>query len=1004
MQRTLPRWKRLAFHLTMLCCLCSVSTIGQFRYQFTAVAGTYSNLSNGNDALDDDYDNALSGLVNIGFSFSYNCNTYTNFRASSNGFISLGDNTTQNMSVNNLTITGNGPIIAPLWDDLRLSTSGVTYRTTGSSPNRTCTIQWSAVRWGSGASSTGGISFQIKLYETSNIIEFIYSQNSGSLNNPSASIGISGGSINTDFYSVSGNNTSAVATYGTETSNISQKPNTGMVYRWTPLDMGFLSGTATQAVTSNISRCNNLLQQVIGVEINTQGCRNAINLTQFRISMAGTTNIADVSGIHIYYTGKSNAYSPVQEFNAATITPAAGTINVTGSQQLLTGVNYFWIAYDIKYSATAGNVVDATCTQVTLAGFSQNITPSSPTGSRSIVDCPRAPGGITNSSLWLKANLGAGSTNNTKLPTWNDQSGLSRHAANANANNQPTYYDNAGKNLNYNPVVEFDEADQDKDYADFLDIAYTGVLSGGNNPYEVYAVIVPGVKNLSTPGKFLFSGAAGANNFNAFDVRSNYSINDSWNMNDLIVSNTWAVDSILMLTFDYNYLQREAFKSGTSLGTRVSSTERTSLNGNGAIAYQRSGNLEFYDGGIAEIITFANTTHSTIPRYKVESYLATKYGVTLSHDYLSSTGTTIWSRSLNSSYNNNIIGLARDNTSALLQKQAKSTVGRSDILRLHIGPSLSVNQANNTGGFTATDTSFFMVGHNGGVPLNLGNEDKPTGICCRLEREWLVQKTNFTNTTVTLVFDFTAITPGTIPMNAADLRLLVDDDGDFSNAQALNTPTVTITAAASVATITVPVAQFNSRPYFTLGSVSFNTVLPLDITSFTGLCRGEEAQLRWTAAGEMPNDIIIERSADKHTFSTVGSVKKNVTGSYSWTDRSPLPGAAYYRLKAIGEQGGIRYSAIATVAGCNTKTVQFSTNPVTDVSTLMLQLPQTSQGEITVFDMVGRRIDVPGLTGKRSFTRGVHYLPVHVPGTVTGWYTLHVVLNGERQAFRLLKK
>ncbi len=77
---------------------------------------------------------------------------------------------------------------------------------------------------------------------------------------------------------------------------------------------------------------------------------------------------------------------------------------------------------------------------------------------------------------------------------------------NANADHQPRFYDNASKNLNFNPVVEFDEAAQDANYADFMDIASNGILPDGNTPYEVYAVIVPGAGNLTTPGSSCLPG------------------------------------------------------------------------------------------------------------------------------------------------------------------------------------------------------------------------------------------------------------------------------------------------------------------------------------------------------------------------------------------------------------------------------------------------------------------------------------------------------------------
>ncbi len=943
----------------------------------------------------------MSNATNIGFDFEFNCVTYTQFRASSNGFISLGNSTTNSFATNDLSITGNGPIIAPLWDDLQTGTAGVTYLVSGSAGSRVLTVEWRTLRWNRNA---GGwvISFQAKLYEGTNVIEFCYTPSGTNVNSGSASIGISGDRVASDFYSVSGINGTTVATYGTQTSNINTKPATNTLYRFTPANQIYISSTVTQ-VTGDVSRCNTQQIPIICLKVDTRGCESARTVTEIRMNMSGTGSLGNIADAHIYYTGNSSGFSAINEFSSGSLTVSSSTFSVSGSQTLASGSNYFWVVYDL-IGNPANGALDAQCSRFTHSGTNTTPSVTNPAGSRNLVNCFTAPGGITESSFWVKGNAGTSSTtNNTRINSWNDQSGNSRHATNGTTDNQPMYYDNATNNLNYNPIVNFNAAGQDEDDADFMDINTSGMLSPNSNPYEVYAVLLPGSGNSSTPGKFLFSGEAGSNNFNSFDIRASGAINDSWNMNDLIVANTWQANKPLMLTFDYNYQIRESFKAGTSIGTRAGA-ERTSSIDNNALAYQRTGGIEFYDGSIAEIITYANTAHSTTKRHKVESYLATKYGITLSHNYLASEGTRFWNIAQDANFNNNIIGIARDNTSNLMQKQSKSTTGAADILRIHIGPSLSANQANNSGSFTASDLSFFMVGANIGVPLNLGSSDKPAGICCRLEREWLVQRTNFTNTTVTLVFDFTAITPGTIPMNAGDLRLLVDDNAEFSNATILNTPTVTITAAASVATVTVPVSVFSTRPYFTLASVSNNTILPLEILSFTGVCRDEEAQLKWTIAGEVPNDIIVERSADRTTFTAVGTVQKNVTGSYGWTDRSPLAGNGYYRLKAVNEQGAIRYSTIVAVAGCNSKAVRFSTNPTTRESLLTLQLPQSGMGEISLYDMVGRRVDVPGLTGHRNFAKGVHNLPVNVPGTGTGWYTLHVVMNGERYAFRMLKK
>ncbi|AXY73761.1 hypothetical protein D3H65_07125 [Paraflavitalea soli] len=1001
MQKFLHKW-RLVLLLTLISCLNSIDSFSQLSFSFTSVSGTWNAIS-GTTVFTNNEDDRLSSNLFLGFTFYYAGGAYSDFRVSTNGWLSLGNNTTNTLNSNALTTTGNGPIIAPLWDDLWIPGGGLTYAVTGTTGSRILTVQWNNARWNYNANGAV-ISFQVKLYEGTNIIEFIYDQNNKSVNNGSASIGINGGVSATDFYSVSGLDGSAVATYGSETNWLYQKPEDGRTYRWTPNNMTYVSSTTGQ-ITANVSKCNTQQQGIISVQVVTKGVTSPINLTQMKFDIV-TTAVANLTGIHVYYTGDASGFAPANELGGATITPVSTTITVNGTQKLVPGTNYFWIAYDISPTAVVSQTLDARCTEITVAGTAYAPSVTNPPSWRTIVACSPAPGGITGASFWVKADAGTSSTtDNTRISSWNDQSGNARHATNGTANNQPRYRNTATKNMNFNPVVDFDEAAQATSDADFMDITSNGVMSTASNPYEVYAVIVPGANNLTTPGKFLFAGEAGMNKFNSFDVRSGYSVNDSWNMNDQIVSNVWTTDMLSMFTFDYNYSRRETFRAGTSLGTQAG-FGRIATNMNNALGYQKSGNLEFYDGGIAEIITYANTSHGTTTREKVETYLGIKYGVTLGHNYRASDNTIVWNVATNAAYNNNIIGIARDDNGALLQKQSRSTSTNPDIMTIYIGPSETVNQATNTGTFTAGDKSYFIVGHNNGLPYAsytvLG--DRPTGICCRIGREWLVQKTNFTNTDVKLKFNFDAITPGYVSLNTSDLRLLVDADGDFTNATILTTPTISITTSGGVAIVTVPASVFNSTPYLTLGSISTNTSLPLVLKSFSGLCREQTVQVKWTTATNVIGDFSVERSSDKVNFSAAGTVKPNASGNYVWTDQSPLPGTIYYRLKTVNENGMVLYSPIITVNSCNTTSILLSTNAVTNESTLMLQLSQNSLTEITLFDLMGRRSDVAGLTGKRSMEKGVHYIPVNIPGTVAGMYLLHVVVNGERHVYRIIKK
>ncbi|MBK8082216.1 MAG: hypothetical protein IPK25_19250 [Saprospiraceae bacterium] len=58
--------------------------------------------------------------------------------------------------------------------------------------------------------------------------------------------------------------------------------------------------------------------------------------------------------------------------------------NITGTQTLLSGSNYFWLAYDVTAGATNGNLLDGECVSITV-GSPQTPTVTMPSGSRTIV-------------------------------------------------------------------------------------------------------------------------------------------------------------------------------------------------------------------------------------------------------------------------------------------------------------------------------------------------------------------------------------------------------------------------------------------------------------------------------------------------------------------------------------------------------------------------------------------------------------------------------------------
>ncbi len=1006
-------YKLLLLGALLLSAPCWVS--GQLNYSFTPIYGTFDTITGATMIMPDSTDEALSAPINIGFPFSFACNAYTQFMVSSNGWMSLGAAATGPMPVNNLATTGQGPILAPLWDDLAVSgdsMGNISYAITGTAPNRVMTVQWLYMKWG--APSPGPVmSFQVKLYETTNIIEFVYQREAFTIWYGSASIGISGGTIPTDFYSINGLPASPVAIYGIENDTVHTRPRGGQVFRWTPPAMVYDSAVTTQAGVGTVPACT-LNKPIIGVQITTDWCDNATLLTQLYMSMAGSTipgtSTSDVTAIHIYYTGSSPVFAPINEFVPGGITPAPGTIIANGSQALVQGINYFWIAYDLNAAtATVGDALDARCTGLRVGGFAKTPVVTNPAGKCIITKCGAAPGGVGGMAFWIEGTAGTSATvDGTPLSGWNDQSGNSRNAVSPTVSNSPRYNDNSTDNINFNPQVYFDDASQNAAIASFMDIPGNGILAAGDNAYEVYALVKPGPDNLVTPGKFLFAGTAGLNNFNAFGVQGTNALGDIWDMNDLTANNTWTINYPALATFDYNAIQRQLFVSGASAGT-LAGNGRNSADINDALGCQRAALAEFYNGGIAEIVTYPNTSHTVALRNRVESYLGIKYGVTLQHNYVSSAAATVWNLAQDPAYNTNIIGIARDDNSALLQKQSKSTSTAADLLTLYIGPSKMVNQFNNGGTFTAGDQSFFMAADNNAkflfsVPSMTA--EKPPGICCRLQREWLSQKNNFTNTDLTLEFDFNVVTPGYAPLNPADLRLLVDDDGDFTNALILAPPAITISVAASVVTVVVPASNFTATPYFTLASVSLATTLPVEVSDFAAACRNNTVQLQWTKRSGAANSFIVERSADGKAFSGIGTLQAEANGpqTFGFTDPMPPAGLSYYRLKITDQGGATTYTAAISMNSCNPGKLLLVTDQATGRHTLFMQLQQNASIDIGLSDVLGRRLDMPGFTGPRTLPPGVYQLPVPDHAVAAGIYFLSVTINGNSNVLRMLQR
>jgi hypothetical protein len=140
-----------------------------------------------------------------------------------------------------------------------------------------------------------------------------------------------------------------------------------------------------------------------------------------------------------------------------------------------------------------------------------------------------------------------------------------------------------------------------------------------------------------------------------------------------------------------------------------------------------------------------------------------------------------------------------------------------------------------------------------------------------------------------------------------------------------------------------------------------STALPVVLVQFLAT-RNDDGSVKvsWATSQEQNSSHYdVERSSDQSAWTALGTVKakgySSTTTNYTFTDKSPLDGTGYYRLKMVDLDAKFTHSkTVSVTADKNSVPLVIYNNPFTDQIRLKVNVSRLQNLVLTVSDMLGR--------------------------------------------------
>lgn len=695
-------------------------------------------------------------------------------------------------------------------------------------------------------------------------------------------------------------------------------------------------------------------QEVISINIQTAGAANPFDATQFRVRTTNTTNWStDLTGnVKIYYTGGSSTFSTGTLFGSAAIASPVTNITVNGTQTLVGGDNYFWLAYDIDAAATLGNVIDGLCNQVTVNSINRTPTPStSPAGTRIISTLPPAYtkfiGSAAASGNWARSIVYDASDDTHVMAISGRFDGQTAGS-----------YDNI--------IVKVDQA------GDTIWTTSYGT-SSNDTPYDLIK---------TSDGGFLMVGQSNSDDATAIKVSSTGAIEwhtfiDEGDGNSRANSVVEAAGFFVVAGW-----------GNSSTDMYLWGLDKTT----GALLNSSRGKEVWFSAVTSEVYDIINTNDGG---YAIAGEINNKPGVVK----LSSAFAIQWKMEWGNSGDRvkEIIENSANDYTVFIEENGGTPNDDFHVMRFTNPAGIPTivweNRYDNTGdegieAAVATTGGYYIAGLGNimGDPFN--NE----GYVMKISTAGTFIWDNYVG-----LDDVESYAIATSPSGAvvAGLSNLVGSQAFYAKVDQASYSCSAVTGIPATTTTSVVGTTFNttrssgvSNGFGTIvttpaltraqgfeNSENCNTVvLPVELISFTVSCINGNNLCEWTTSTEINNDLFtLERSIDALNFETIGTIEgsgnSNSNQNYQFIDDSSSPQIAYYRLKQTDFNGKSVYFKTVTSNCHTTEAINLYPNPFKNHIGLVFETPLNTKYQIEIKNYLGQTVATKSISAESSKAR-----------------------------------